>query len=144
MADSSRLFRVVRMGGQLIALSLSAWLGGWIAFCLAWAVIFPPFRFEHVGGSMFGSLCPYGVCLAALYFPALVALRTRLNGIRPLWAFPLVAVPLGIIPVTVLIFFLGGNFHSFFSAETALLYIGLTVTGSILGFGFPFIYEDPD
>lgn len=97
---------------------------------------------ERIGGFIFGSLCPYGICLAALYFPALFALKDWLGGFRPIWLFALVCVVMGVIPTAVIMLFVGGSLRSLYSSDALFLYAGWAALGLVLGIGFPCIYRE--
>jgi len=92
-------------------------------------------------GVLFWSLLSFAVAFFGLYLPALFVMRRWLRGVHPPWPFPLLAVLLGVVPTSVITFFLGGDVSSLASPEASLFYSMFGAAGIVVGYGYVFIYR---
>ena len=91
----------------------------------------------------FWSALTFGVAAVVLYAPAMLFLRMKLRGYRPVVWFPLLASILGIVPTAMIIFLWGGGLRSLFSAEASIFYVMFTVVGVVFGLGYALNREEP-
>ena len=92
--------------------------------------------------ALFWSGSTFAVASAILYAPVMYGLRKRLNGCRPLWAFPLAGTFLGLAPTG----FIVGAHHDlngFFTHEALLFYCMFTAVGITYGLLFVRSEENP-
>ena len=128
---------------KLILLSVASWLAGIVSYLGALAVFYhQSISSGDLIAVVFWSLIAFAICSAALYFPALHGLRRLLHGVRPVWAFPVVAVLLGVAPTALILFVWGGGLRSLFSPEASLFYAMFLAVGLVFGFGFPCLYSN--
>ena len=91
---------------------------------------------------LFWSAISFVLAFFLIYLPVLVLLRLSLGGVRPRWAFPVVAAFLGIAPTAFILFTWGGGLRSLLSDEASLFYALFGVAGLILGLGYTHIYAN--
>ena len=128
---------------KFVFLFFASWLAGLAAYLGSGMMLYH----QRIGrGDLiavaFWSLLAFAVAFGVLYLPGLFALRRRLRGVRPAWAFPVVAVLLGIVPVVLIISFFGGlNLRHLASPEASLFYCMFAGVGLVVGFGFAYIHR---
>ena len=141
----SPLKRRARM--RYILLMPTAWIAGMSAYYLALSVFFGETPTD-VAVVFFSSFVALLVCIPVLYLPVLLGLRRLLGGWKPLIAFPITAMLLGIGPTAfVFLWWGGGELSTLFSheaiitalsPEAALFYVLFAVVGLVLGLGVAF------
>lgn len=128
---------------KFVFLFFASWLAGLAAYLGSGMILYH----QNIGrGDLiavaFWTLLAFAVAFGVLYLPALFALRHRLRGVRPAWAFPVVAVLLGIVPVVLIISFFGGlTLRALASPEACLFYCMFGAVGLVVGFGFAYIHR---
>ena len=130
--------------GCCAAETVAVFLVSWLAGLGAYAGSLGLFYGETISSGdlyavCFWSLISFGLAFFALYLPVLFGVRRILHGIRPLWAFPIVAALLGVAPTAAICFFFGGGVYSMLSPEAALFYAMFGVAGVVVGLGYAFI-----
>jgi hypothetical protein len=130
---------------KLILLLLTAWLAGLAAYVGALALFYrQPISSGDLSAVGLWSFVAFALAFFVLYLPALFALRRLLQGVRFLWPFPLLAVLLGVVPTSLILFYWGGGLRALLSPEASLFYAMFAVVGVVVGFGFARIYRhDP-
>lgn len=121
-----------------------AWLAGVVTYYLALFVFFGEAPTD-VAVVLFSSFLALLVCIPVLYLPVLFGLHRLLSGWKPLIAFPIIAILLGIGPTAFVFLWWGGGelitlfsreaIYSAFSPEAALFYLLFAVVGVVLGLG---------
>ena len=122
----------------LIQLWLAGWIAGLIAYVAALALLY---RQGISGGDLrsvaITSLLASALCFWLVYVPILRAVRRWL---RPaVWAFPLTAMLLGLVPTALVARFWGGSLRAMMTPEALLFYILFAVVGLVVGWGFTFV-----
>jgi len=129
---------------KIIGVFLTSWAVGIAAYLGALALFY---RQSISSGDLFAvlfwSLLAFALAFFGLYLPVLFGVRRLLHGVRPLWPFPLIAVLLGVVPTSLIVFFFGGGARSLVSPEASLFYSMFTAIGIVVGFSFAFIYRQP-
>ena len=129
---------------RYILLMPTAWIAGVVAYYIALFVFFGETPTD-VAAVFFSSFVALLVCVPVLYLPVLFGLRRLLGGWKPLIAFPITAMLLGIGPTAfVFLWWGGGELSTLFSheavntalsPEAALFYVLFAVVGLVLGLG---------
>jgi hypothetical protein len=121
----------------VVQLGLAGWIAGLLAYVGALAVLY---RQGISGGDFravaFVSLASFGLCYRLVYLPVLRAVGRRLKRSRQVWALPLIAMLLGLIPTGLIARFYGGSLRAVVTPEALLFYILFAVVGLVVGFGF--------
>ena len=139
---------------RIIILCAIAWFFGLFAYVAACRVLYHQgIAFGELLGvaqlSLIASACAFGL----VYIPAMLLLRRLLRGSRQVWIFPLLSIPLTLVPPSIvfLLFavpatllnrkFPGRESLDFFvSQEASLFYCMFGVAGLIIGCGFACIH----
>jgi hypothetical protein len=129
---------------RYIILMPTAWLAGMVAYYIALFAFFDETPAD-VAAVLFSSFLALLVCIPALYLPVLFGLRRLLGVWRPLIAFTITAILLGIGPTAFVFLWWGGGALSTFSSpevlntalspEAASFYVLFAVVGLVLGLG---------
>jgi hypothetical protein len=127
----------------MIPVSVVAWLVGLAAYegwlRIAWG--------QSMGGDWtavaFRSAVAFGVAAAVVYVPAMLLLRSKLGGYKPVAWFPLLASVLGVVPTAIITFLWGGGIRGLFSAEASIFYIMFTAVGAVFGLGYALNRRQP-
>ena len=121
---------------RFIILIPLAWAVGVSAYLAGLYVIWG----KAIGGDLvfvlFWSLLAFLLAFPIVYIPVLFGLRRWLRGYRPMIAFPVAAVLVGILPTAWIVFVWGGGFRALVSGEAGLFYILFGAVGVVLGVGF--------
>jgi hypothetical protein len=130
---------------KIITIFLVSWVVGLAAYVGALALFYrQSISSGDLTAVLFWSILAFAVAFFALYLPALHAMRRWLRGVRPLWPFPLLAVLLGVVPTTAIVFFFsGGDVRSLASAEATLFYSMFGAAGIVVGLGYAFVMTVP-
>ena len=144
----------MHLTSRIIILCAVAWFFGLVAYVAAC-------RFFYHQGIAFGellgvaqlSLVASACAFAIVYIPAMLLLRRLLRGSRHVWLYPLVSIPLTVIPPAFVLVLVGGSaallsgrlpdralLDFFVSPEASLFYCMFGVAGLIIGFGFACIH----
>ena len=129
---------------RYILLFPTAWLAGVVAYYMALFVFFGETPTD-VTAVFFSSFLALLVCFPVLYLPVLFGLRRLLGGWKPLIAFPITAILLGIGPTAFVFLWWGSGelstlsspeaINTALSPEAALFYVLFAVVGLVLGLG---------
>ena len=121
---------------RMIYASVAAWLvglavyEGWLR--VAWG--------QSMGADWtsvaFASAQAFGVTVIVVYAPAMVFLRKRLGGYKPVVWFPAVASLLGVVPTAIIMFVWGGRVQDLFSPEASVFYVMFAAAGVVFGLGY--------
>jgi drug/metabolite transporter (DMT)-like permease len=127
---------------KIIGVFLASWIVGLAAYLGSLALFYrQSISSGDLSSVLLSSLLAFALAFFALYLPVLLGVRRLLRGVRPLWAFPLLGVLLGVVPTALILFFWGGGLRSLLSPEASLFYSMFAVVGVVVGFGFAFIYR---
>ena len=119
-----------------------AWAAGLLAYIGSLGLFWrqPISRGDFVAVVM-SSAVGFLIAFLLVYLPVLFGLRRLLNGVRPAWPFPLVAVLLGVAPTGFVLFYWGGDLRSLLTPEASLFYAMFTVVGLLVGLGYVRIHR---
>jgi len=129
----------VKLALKTVILFIASWLVGLLSYVGGCAAIYRQSISLTSGDFRFALLWSFGayaLCFLVLYLPALFTLRRLLYGVRPVWAFPVLSILLGIVPTALIFFSWGGGIHSLISAEASLFYCMFAAVGLVVGFGY--------
>jgi hypothetical protein len=127
---------------KLSLLCVVAWVVGVVAYIGALAVLFrQSISFGDFIAVLVGSAVAFALAFITLYLPALFGLYRMLGGVRPAWAFSVLAMVLGLAPTALIVFYWGGGLRGLISCEASLFYIMFSVVGLIIGLGYVRIHR---
>lgn len=113
---------------------------GWIVALAASEALLRGFGQESMGEDWLAVAYWSGLALVILvplvYLPAMLLVRWRLRGYRPISWFPAVAAVLGIAPTALISFAWGGGLRGIVSSEGVLFLTVFAVFGVTFGFGY--------
>ncbi|MFT4539373.1 MAG: hypothetical protein ACI835_001820 [Planctomycetota bacterium] len=126
---------------KLVTTFLLAWGAGLAAYLGGLALFYE----ESISSGDLNALLPTSfaataVALVALYLPALAGLKRLMHGVRPMWAFPLLAMLLGVVPTAMVLLYWGGGLGSLISPEASLFYSMFAAVGIVTGLGYALAY----
>lgn len=125
---------------RLVAISVAAWLAGFIAYVVALRILWQQsLRGGDFRAVLLTSALASAAAIGLVYGPVMFALRHRMTS-PAWWIFPLVSVLLGLVPVLVIVRFWGGNLGSLASPEAVMFYIMFVAFGGVFGTGFYLAY----
>ena len=125
---------------RLVAISAAAWLAGFIVYVVALRILWhQSLRGGDLRAVLFTSAFASATAIGLVYGPVMFALRRRMTS-PAWWIFPLVSVLLGLVPVTVIVRYWGGNLGSLSSPEAVMFYIMFVAFGAVFGTGFYLAY----
>ena len=129
---------------RYILLFPAVWLAGVAAYYIALFVLYGETPTD-VAAVLFSSFLALLACFPVLYLPVLFGLRRLLGGWKPLIAFPITAILLGIGPTAFVFLWWGSGdlstlsspeaINTALSPEAALFYVLFAVVGLVLGLG---------
>jgi hypothetical protein len=129
---------------RYILLFPAVWLAGMVAYYIALFVFYGETPTD-VAAVLFSSFLALLVCIPVLYLPVLFGLRRLLGGWKPLIAFPITSILLGIGPTAFVFLWWGSGdlstlsspeaINTALSPEAALFYVLFAVVGLVLGLG---------
>jgi hypothetical protein len=129
---------------RYILLFPAVWLAGMVAYYIALFVFYGETPTD-VAAVLFSSFLALLACIPVLYLPVLFGLRRLLGGWKPLIAFPITAILLGIGPTAFVFLWWGSGdlstlsspeaINTALSPEAALFYVLFAVVGLVLGLG---------